>query len=286
MEWTDQELSELAAFFAKRLTPELSPLDPTDPPPPGDPAKPWVAKLERARDRGRLPSLARDIARAMPEDANLQEACALLQGGPRPQGNQKMWAAALASVLLFSGVAGAGLLALSQRASVEPLQPQSMTVAAVTEPAEAAPVVVPPEVAPVSVVEPGASEEVEAVSELPVEAPEPEVAAAEPVVPAEPAAAPVVPNPTARCAGTPGEVVGYWYAGSKKPGRQGARIKLDRTVNVRADYPDVHNQFDKQAQIQCVLMVGDRVRLDQEPIEVPGQAYWVPLVAGTLEAGA
>lgn len=285
MEWTDQELDELAAFFAKRLTTSLSPLDPTDPPPPGNPATPWRTKLGQARDRGRLPSLAREIAAAMPDDANLQQACSLLQGpGGRNSGQLAGWAMALSAVLVLSGITGAaGLVWLSQGAPVAPLEASSAAVAVRVE-AEPTPIPDPDQGRIGSDEAPEPAVQVEVLSARAVE-PEGEDAAPEPPAQAPRAVGSSGQRPTERCAGEDGQVVGYWYAGSKKPGRTGSRITLDKTVNVRADYPDVHNNFEKKAAVQCVLMAGDKVKLRQSAIEVPGNAWWVPLVAGSVEAG-
>ena len=87
---------------------------------------------------------------------------------------------------------------------------------------------------------------------------------------------------TGACRGAAGGVIGYFHAGSTSPGHQGQTITLARGARVRADYPDRHSNFNANAPIRCVLPPGSTVRLDAEPITVPGQAVWVPLVAGSV----
>lgn len=124
-------------------------------------------------------------------------------------------------------------------------------------------------------------------------APPPVPAAAEQTTPTPPPLETVAPTPppvtetptlvTGRCGGQRGQVVGYWYAGRTPPGRAGQAITLRQGANVRADYPDVHNGYDARAPMVCSLVAGDRLTLSQDPIQVPGDAWWVPLVAGDLQ---
>ena len=97
-----------------------------------------------------------------------------------------------------------------------------------------------------------------------------------------PAATPAV-EPEAQvfigCSGPKGELVGYWYAGRTSPGVKGERITVPRDLNVRADYPDRHNDYNRRAKIRCTLGVGQSLVLTADPILVPGDAYWVPLHA-------
>ncbi|RME23990.1 MAG: hypothetical protein D6798_12320, partial [Deltaproteobacteria bacterium] len=98
-----------------------------------------------------------------------------------------------------------------------------------------------------------------------------------------PARAGIVPATTSPhrrgCQGEAGEIVGYWYAGATAPGAAGDTITVPRDVNVRADYPDRHNGYDARAPVRCTLAKGDRITLAADPILVPGDRYWVPLVA-------
>jgi hypothetical protein len=115
-----------------------------------------------------------------------------------------------------------------------------------------------------------------------VEAPPP---APEPPDPAPAAPAPAVAKAAATrlgggCAGAqPGEVVGYWYAGTENPGAAGSTITLTRDARVRADYPRKENRHDSSAPERCVLSRGSRVTLHAAPIEASRGYWWVPLVA-------
>lgn len=84
------------------------------------------------------------------------------------------------------------------------------------------------------------------------------------------------------CPGEIGAVVGYYYAGHASPGTLGAVVTLAGGARVRSDYPDVHNRFDAAAPVTCVLPPGTRLRLDAAPLAVPGQAFWVPVLAGSI----
>ncbi len=105
--------------------------------------------------------------------------------------------------------------------------------------------------------------------------------------PAEPDAAPPVAKGVVAsrlpvgCTGAPaGEVVGYWYAGEKKPGEQGETITLDRDARVRVDYPRRENHNNFQTQERCVLPRGTRVKLELAPIDASKGRWWVPVVGG------
>jgi hypothetical protein len=80
----------------------------------------------------------------------------------------------------------------------------------------------------------------------------------------------------------PSDFIGYWYAGEDNPGAVGQTITVEIGVNVRADYPDTHNDFDKRTKVRCILKRGDKVKLTSTPILVPGDRFWVPLYHGDL----
>ena len=88
-------------------------------------------------------------------------------------------------------------------------------------------------------------------------------------------------QPQGRCRSAD-RIVGYWYSGRSAPGASGDVITMDHSVRVRVDYPDTHNQFNSRAPVACHLAPGDRVRLSEAPIHVPGDAYWTPLLDGDL----
>ena len=78
------------------------------------------------------------------------------------------------------------------------------------------------------------------------------------------------------------DFIGYWYAGADQPGRKGEIIEVAMGVNVRKDYPGRHNNFDKRAKVRCILKRGDKVKLTEAPVLVPGDKFWVPLFHGDL----
>ncbi|NCG18531.1 MAG: hypothetical protein GWP91_05920 [Rhodobacterales bacterium] len=273
MKWSDNELEELAGFFAKRMTPGLEPIDPTDPPPSASTQTEWLAALKLARDGGMLPTLARQIGQVHPGDENLQHACALLTESKGASPAALMGAALSVGTLL--AFVGGGLYLQSQPAAEAPtLQPQSVVMASADLQAPAAQVV-EATVVEATVVEDESVFEDEQILEMD-EVIEDVVAIQE---------APTLPAPTfKRCMASEGEgeLVGYWYAGEEPPGTQGSTVTLGHAVNVRVDYPDVHNRFDARSTVTCVLQEGDVVRLTAAAVKVPGNAYWIPLISGDL----
>jgi hypothetical protein len=274
MELTEHELRELALFFAKRMDTSLTMLDPADPPRPGDPRAEWFDTLAEAQDTGRLSNLMRRIATVDPDDENLQSACSLLR---TPQARLESYALGMALV----GGTGVLLLAILGAASV-------LTASALVEAAPETLAAAPSPDAPVVLARAEQSEPVPtpmAPASPPTEAAvaAPVVAKPPPVLTAHTAPPPaVIPNPP--CSDAEGDVVGYWYAGDTAPGIAGETVTVPHAVNVRADYPDVHNNFDARANINCVLQEGDVVRLSRDPILVPADRYWIPLVNGDLVA--
>jgi hypothetical protein len=83
-----------------------------------------------------------------------------------------------------------------------------------------------------------------------------------------------------------GALVGYWYAGADAPGGQGQTITMDHMVNVREDYPDHRNGFDKRATIRCVLQPGDVIKLSNNGVLVPGDRYWMPIHSDDIISSA
>ena len=51
---------------------------------------------------------------------------------------------------------------------------------------------------------------------------------------------------------------------------------MELGVNVRQDYPGLHNDFDKRSKVRCILKRGDKVKLTAAPILVPGDRFWSP----------
>ena len=77
-------------------------------------------------------------------------------------------------------------------------------------------------------------------------------------------------------------LVGYWYGGEGDPAKIGEEIVLSRDLNVRADYPDSHNRHNRHAEVLCVLLKGQRVRLSRDPIGVSKGHHWVPLAGSDV----
>ena len=263
MNWSEEELVELATFLSRRMDTRLERRDPTDLPPPGDPVGDWVAELKAANAAGRLPKLATRVRAVDPSDTNLQEVCGLLaQRDPAPLRKVVAGSLVFALTLVAIGGAAAGWMGNEAATPSVVLQPQSLTAVA-PEPTRF------DEPTPVAEVLP---EPTPALAAEPVEAPP------TPVEAATVAVAPPVPG----CEAPKGELIGYWYAGEDAPGAAGEAVTIAQTVNVRADYPDVHNEFNKRADVRCILDEGAQVVLTQSPIRVPGDHYWVPLVGGDL----
>ena len=278
-----REREELAAFFAKRLTPELRPRTPGE--------APDVRAWERLLDGPRLAAVVREAAAVLPDDANLQAVVTELVGRPAWSPAVVLGASvgAVAALLVIVTVGGASVLASSS--------PEA--IAAVEAPAETTPVAIAPTVEPESAkvtAEPAADA---VVAKAEAQAPSSQALGGEAEVAEAPAReeAPaaragmadekpqVGTTGAARCTSKPGEIVGYWHAGETPPGRAGDTLEMPHGRNVRADYPDVHNRFDARAEVQCQLHRADRVKLTREPIRVPGGHYWVPLMHGDLLGG-
>lgn len=291
MDLTPRDATDLARFMARRF-PERAQVDQLarkagvelDDTLAGDLVAVWSTVVVEARIQGRLRPLARTLARSHRDDERLQEVCALLLALEDPQPLPRAaWIGGglLAVALLAAGVgwalggrggAGAGVdLPAAELPAAAP-------AAAVAAAPPAAVEVAPP--AAVEAAPPAAVEEASAPAASP-----PGAAATEqpPVAAAAPALAAVVPvAASSGCAAAPGELVGYWYAGPAAPGAQGQTITLPQAVNVRADYPDVHNGYDARTTVRCTLRRGDRQRLSRAPIAVPGGAWWVPVTGGDL----
>jgi len=79
-----------------------------------------------------------------------------------------------------------------------------------------------------------------------------------------------------------GELIGYWYAGEQSLESKDGWLEMDVWRNVRADYPDKHNNYNARATINCTLSPKTKVFLKDPPILVPGGKYWVPIY-GTIQ---
>jgi len=273
----------------------------------------WGGLLTRAQEQAGLPRLAAAISKEMPEDENLQEVCDLLRGrrrgsrAPLPRGLRQL---AAAGVLV--GLAGVGVAAARGGASPEdpamhampvdedgdgavPMEALSPPADGAAEPARAAPDLEEPAQVEPAQVEPAPVESAP-VNASPVESAPVQTAPVEPSPvesapaqaarpPLTPRAAPAAePHTSRRCTQPEGGRVGYWYAGEVAPASAaGELVEIRAWHRVREDFPGTHNGFNARSPERCALMEGDRVRLTEAPIQVPGGAWWVPLHSGDLQ---
>lgn len=270
MLFSEGERRELAEFFAKRFSDDSvrsllarqagieageATADPTDA---------WADLITTAQNRRRLPNLAIVASKTDQTDQNLQAVCNLLGARARIVRNRVVTGLAAASIALGFGVAG-------------------WTMGTQGE---------PPTVAEAPTPEP--IDELVAVADTP-EAEEvgPAEVVVEPAVPQGPAYTrshtPPEERPTGpawrngRCTyDKASDFIGYWYAGETSPGLKGEVVTVQLGVNVRQDYPGLHNDFNKRSKVRCILKRGDKVKLTAAPILVPGDRFWVPLFHGDL----
>jgi hypothetical protein len=259
MKLDQDELEQLAQFFAKRLTVSLEPADQDD----GSTEKrraDWLRRLTLAQSKGRLPSLAKKIAKTDTSDTNLQEAALLLGLQKLPVAPFVMVAAMLIASIVFMGNDDLMTPEISPEIEAVPM------AIVVDDVLEAEPMQT------VAKQQPVVSEPVTGVGQVPET-----IATTEPVV--------VAPKPVAnrrRCNRLPKGMVVYWYAGESSPGGIGDVIEVERARNAREDYPDRHNKYNARATIQCILVPGQRIKLAEEPMLVPGDRYWVSLRASDM----
>ena len=303
--------ADLAQFFAKRFPHPHERKQLVDEarmvfrePASNDTAAAWGTLLTRAQEQKAVRRLADAASAQDPDDENLQAVCAILAGRPwppvaHPQRTAFIGGSAVAVVL---GIAAAAALALMPfgedeapgvetaglqaepapaftsavpRASAPPRAPTPRAEATPAPPTAASP---PPVAAPKAPVHPPASA---GSAEGSKPAPEQRKVAA--AAPTASAAGTDRPHHTGRCTTDEGGLVGYWYAGSEKPGEKGDIITVDRTAFVRADYPDSHNQYNARAAVRCSVLEGDKLLLQEAPVAVPGDAYWIPVYSGTIQ---
>lgn len=266
----------------------------------GSPRAVWGGLVDEAVSTGSLPALLAAAARAGSGDPDLAALSLQAEEGvldvpevADPTGWVRGAAVALVVVLLL-GVLALALDWMWVRSSIEPVAAPPTTSAdvapATPEPAAAPPTAAPPLAIPepVAVVPPSNVDE----AATPTAATPPSTAA-DPVpadaapVPADAATAPgMAPAPAqgAPCATPAGQIVGYAYVGKTSPGAAGSTWTVPRGLNVRADYPRRDNNWNARTTVRCVLPRGASVRLDDAPVAVDGDAFWVPIVGGSVRA--
>ena len=302
MRFSSDELTELAGFFAKRfpqaadlraiaadagVTPRRDPM--------ASPEDAWTTLLHEANQRGRMRLLAHAAARRGPDDANLMGVCQVITGSTRP-GAARIWdnprtapalagaAIALLGLSAFAAFRTPSAGALDVAAPDAPVVETTLAEAVVGEPTDPAGTAPSPAVDLVAVATPSGSTSTSKPWKAgnPLDAPRTAVPAAPEAVPARGSVTPQPANYRGRCRLKEGGIVGYWYAGRSAPAQAGDTLIMPNSVNVRADYPDAHNDFDARTALRCTLAAGDKVRLTSDPIAVPGGAFWVPLHSGDL----
>lgn len=286
----DTEIAELAHFFARRFpdpahrAPLLVAAGLTEPIA-DSPQAAWISIFCQARQSPfRLSALASCARRVDLEDDNLQDICAILISSPSRFSSILAVASGIACALLVTAV----VLPIFQSPSIaaNPAPESTALVSAVAPPLASHASVATAATVPTSNLRIYAKDDAPAAPPAAPPAPPEEPPAAPDIAEAPAAAAPPAPDRssdyTGRCRARDGELIGYWYAGSSSPGAAGETITASVTTNVRADYPDVHNDFDARTTVRCILLEGQQVTLSVEPKAVPGGRYWVPLYGGDL----
>ena len=270
MLFSENERRELAEFFAKRFSePQVRSMlaqqaGLKEDEEPNEPTMAWEALITTAQNRRKLPKLAIVAARTDQTDQNLQAVCNLLGARARIVRNRVITATAAASLALGFGWAGFNM---AESSAPEPL-------AAVVE-------VETPTTSPIVEAIPEPVEVVAEVEEVPVVEVEGPGYTRTHTPPTERPNGPAWRN--GRCTyDNDSDFIGYWYAGADLPGLQGEVITVEMGVNVRKDYPGLHNGFDKRAKVRCILKRGDKVKLTNAAVLVPGDKFWVPLYHGDL----
>lgn len=278
MQFDENEIQELAKFFSRRFPEADQRQRMASAAGLSDGFDDWETLLLQAQSTRRLSRLADVSASAAPDDDNLRDVCTILMA---PRRRRRVTMAVSSAVVVALGVVLG--LALPSSAPVPVEEPAAVLASAdITPPPapvqeEPRPAEAPPEPEP----EPAAAPPAEAPAVAAEEVPAPEPTGSDTEAP-ELAPSPFAASAplTGRCRAKTGALIGYWYAGATAPGDVGAAVEVPVTVNVRADFPDVHNNFNARAPVRCVLHQGERVVLSGEPILVPGDRYWVPLYGG------
>lgn len=283
MDFTDEELRELAAFLARRLTPELQPTDSTDAPP--EAFDDWERVLSEARAAGDLGKVIQAAARVLPRDPYLREACALV--APPPTRGQSLLAGGLmvglAAVLVLISLAGfatTGVLA-----AIESAGPGTLALSVESAPAGRAPErsgnppptggVAFEAVVPTAPNAAASSGDAGPDAVAPLVAPEFALgeAARVPRMEDGPSEGPLEPaGLDDEIDGRPCKVGGWVYAGTKQPSDV---YVVPYAVHVRAAPPTKENNWNSRTRTRCWLRKGDVVRLAEPALQLPGGHYWV-----------
>ncbi len=254
-----RDLDDLAVFFSRRY--------PDSPDAPARLARlagvtqrsgvapTWTSILAAAAEQGRVRAVADAALREQPGDVRLGELVRLLSPPART------WPAVAAGVAAFSVTLGlmaaVGLWALSGEADAAPGD-ASDTSTLVLGPAPA---------------ESAAS--TQGVEET-VQSPDTAVAATQATAPAGLSGPPVD-----GCRAAEGELVGWYHAGAESPGKKGDLVVLGGGARVRADYPQASKGWRLSPNVRCTLSRGEHLRLQADPVAIPGDSVWVPVHGGS-----
>jgi len=289
MQLTDQELQDLATFFARRapsieeryLVRKRARLS-FDNSQTHHPRTGWLQILVEATDLGKLNRLAYVIAAEYPDDRNLQQVCQLLAEKGNSDGLKRtaMYAVPISAFAL--------VLFFWPHEQVAELQPQSLTAELQPQSVEQTAPETLATLQPQSVKE-GTPETVATLQPQSVkQAPPPQkVAVNKPVIRSAPRAATTAEDTPAApthipCNPDNEKIIGYWYSGDDPAGIRGQTITIAKTVNVRTEYPSYRNDYSPRSTVQCVLFEGEQVHLSQDPILVSGDRYWIPIAGKDL----
>ena len=292
MTLTPQEQKDLARFFSKRsdlLNPTAIRLKAGLSIPSaliGTGLPEWEAIIEQAEARDRLHLVANAVAKTGAKDANLVSVCQILNDGPSPwpqianvmrTSGVILCAAGVAGILI--GFIGYGLKVNSTSTDVASYEGSvSLTQALTSTKSEG----LQPQ--PVRVNQRLEMPAAGALTKNSLQ-PQPKTQSMRPVegvMKEKPKSRGLL---TERCAAEKGQVIGYFHWGPEEKGAPDKELIVERYVNVRADYPNLKNEYSVKAAIRCVLSKGERLQLSDDAILVAGGHYWVPLTAGDLVQG-
>lgn len=274
MLFSETERRELAAFFAKRFSdPTVRVMLAKRAGVKAEADESWNALIEHAQRRRKLDKLALVASKMDQSDDNLQAVCNLLGARARATRTRAMAVCTAAAVALGFGLGG--WMLGSEEA---PVTASVLTEAPALALAATAPV---PEPEPTPLVAPQPEPEAAPVKKL--TAWEARKLARAEARKNRPPTGPAWRN--GRCTyDKPGQFIGYWYGGKDFTAGPGHQVNVEIAVNVRKDYPNGTNGFNKQAPVRCILRRGDTVKLTGEAIPVGNGHYWVPLYHGDLVA--
>jgi hypothetical protein len=248
----------------------------------GEPDLAWQKLLQTAQREGKLAKLAAELVRSAPGDANFVAVARALGDVARPARPPTGLIVAGAGL---AAVVGLGLLVAFFLGNGDEQAPKENVVLKTDH---------APATTSTGAVDPKVSAAAPAPAEVPVAAPsavpdttppppgEPPTKVSAATTPQPPKAStesPTRPASVGSCRGTSGSVVGYWYAGTAKPGNAGETITLGRDARVRKSYPQASNGHNAATPEVCVLTRGTVQVLTQAPIDASRGHWWVPVVA-------